>query len=67
VPFKRAEELERFVRQLGSPVETEYMSNERHILSPMAAIAALQRSLGFFKEHLKNERSFALTAREVTE
>jgi len=52
VPFKRAEELERFVRQLGSPVETEYLSNEQHILSPMAAIAALQRSLCFFKKHL---------------
>ncbi len=53
VPFRHAEELETFARRLGSPVETEYLSNERHILSPMAAIAALQRALRFFKKHLR--------------
>jgi dienelactone hydrolase len=53
VPFSRAVELERFINQLGSRVETQFYDNERHILTPVAALSAMARSLQFFQEHMK--------------
>jgi len=53
VPFARATELQRLLERVGAEVETEYLPNERHILSPMAAFRALARALDFFGTHLK--------------
>jgi dipeptidyl aminopeptidase/acylaminoacyl peptidase len=53
VPFDRGVELEKVARRLGSPVETLFFPNERHILSPAAAFQALARALTFFETHLR--------------
>lgn len=53
VPFDRGLELEKFAQRFGSPVETQFFPNERHILSPAAAFQALARALTFFGNHLK--------------
>jgi dienelactone hydrolase len=52
VPFARATELERLALKLGTHVETEFLVNERHILSPIAAFHAIARALEFFQTHL---------------
>jgi dipeptidyl aminopeptidase/acylaminoacyl peptidase len=52
VPFARAIELEALLKKLRTPVKTEFFPNERHILSPAAAIAALGSALEFFDQHM---------------
>jgi dienelactone hydrolase len=53
VPFSRATELQQLMEKIGAHVETEYLPNERHILTPMAAFRALARALEFFGTHLQ--------------
>lgn len=52
VSFARATELEALLKKLGTPVKTEFFPNERHILSPSAAIAALGSALEFLGAHM---------------
>jgi dipeptidyl aminopeptidase/acylaminoacyl peptidase len=52
VSFARAMELEALLKKLGTPVKTEFYPNERHILSPAAAIAALGSALEFLGEQM---------------
>lgn len=53
VPFARARELQAFVAQLGTELQTVFYPGERHIFSPAAAFAAIANALNFFRAHLK--------------
>jgi hypothetical protein len=59
VPFARATELQKVIEKIGAHVETEFLPNERHILSPMAAFRALARALEFFGTYLRGRRRSA--------
>ncbi len=52
VPFARALEVQRLLREKGTPHETRFYLNEGHILSPGAALDALATGLEFLKKHL---------------
>ncbi len=53
VPFERATELQALLKRLGSHVETLFLANEQHILTPSAAFQAVAQALRFFTDQLR--------------
>jgi dipeptidyl aminopeptidase/acylaminoacyl peptidase len=53
VSFTNAVELQSLCEKLRTPVQTLFLPGERHLLSPGAALVAIQQALRFFDTHLK--------------
>jgi dipeptidyl aminopeptidase/acylaminoacyl peptidase len=49
----RARELEALLKKVGAEYETELYEGEGHVLSPMSALDALSKVLGFLGRHLR--------------
>lgn len=52
VPVEQAREIEKLLRRLKTPCEIQLYRSEGHILSPVSAIDAFMRGMGFLKKHL---------------